>query len=135
MEKTHQSLINTLNSSLFLENAHMKIAKLERGISEITMDVRNEMLNIHGFVHGGILFSLADTAAGAASFTTGRQSVTLNGDIRFLRPALQGIITAKAKEIALTHSTGTYQADIYDEKGRLLATSTFSMFFLNKESD
>lgn len=129
----NENIIQTLDSSLFLENNHMHITKLETGHSQIDMEVQEEMLNIHGFVHGGILFSLADTAAGAASFTSGRQSVTLNGDIRFLRPALKGTIIAKAHQVAITKSTGTYQVDIYDKSDRLLAIATFSMFFLNKD--
>ena len=130
---THTDIIETLDSSLFLENNHMHITKLETGYSEITMDVQEEMLNIHGFVHGGILFSLADTAAGSASFTSGRESVTLNGDIRFLRPAMQGIIKAIATQISITKSTGTYKVDIYDNSDRLLAIATFSMFFIDKD--
>lgn len=122
-------------SSLFLENNHMKILELENGHCTVQMEVQKEMLNLHGFVHGGILFSLADTAAGAASFTTGRQSVTLNGDIRFIKPAVSGHLKAVAKEIALTRHTGTYQADIYDETDQLLATAVFSMYFLNKTDE
>ena len=50
------------------------------------MRIDKHILNIHGFVHGGALFSLADTAAGAASFTSGRDSVTLSGTINYIKP-------------------------------------------------
>lgn len=57
----------------------MNVMKLERGYAEVEMTVNDNSLNVLGSLHGGALYTLADTAAGVASLSYGITSVTLNG--------------------------------------------------------
>ena len=78
MEENMQALMDRLNSSSqFLQSNDMRVTEVRHGFAKVEMIIDEQILNIHGFVHGGALFSLADTVAGAASFATGRDSVTL----------------------------------------------------------
>ena len=80
IEKNNEQLMERLNSSsMFLQSNDMRVTEVRQGYAKVEMIIDEQILNIHGFVHGGALFSLADTVAGAASFATGRDSVTLTG--------------------------------------------------------
>lgn len=85
MEKeTMEQLRTRLNSSSqFLQSNDMQVIEVREGYAKVEMTIDEQILNVHGFVHGGALFSLADTAAGAASFATGRDSVTLARYVHF----------------------------------------------------
>ena len=97
------------------------------------MLIDEQILNVHGFVHGGALFSLADTAAGAASFASGRDSVTLNGCIHYMKPGKGGKLIGVASEISRGRTTGVYEVFIYNDASTLLSRATFTMFFLDQD--
>lgn len=94
----------------------MRVKECGAGYAILEMDLDEQLLNIYGLVHGGALFSLADTAAGAASFTTGRDSVTLNSSINYIRPASGGKLKACTSEIHAGKTTGVYEVFIYDDQ-------------------
>ena len=91
MEENMHALMERLNSSSqFLQSNDMRVTEVRHGFAKVEMIIDEQILNIHGFVHGGALFSLADTVAGAASFATGRDSVTLTGTINYIKPGRGG---------------------------------------------
>ena len=76
--QNNNDLMKRLNSSSqYLQSNDMRVTEVREGYAKVEMIIDEQILNVHGFVHGGALFSLADTVAGAASFATGRDSVTL----------------------------------------------------------
>lgn len=128
----NDELMKRLNSSTkFLQNNNMKIVEVRRGFAKIKMKIDDKLLNIHGFLHGGALFSLADTVAGAASFATGRDSVTLNGSINYIKPGTNGTIYGIAQEISAGRTTGVYEVFIFNENDQLLCHATFTMYFIH----
>lgn len=109
-------------------------AKIEEGYAEVRMDDCTHVLNPVGSVHGGCLYTLADVAAGSAAASHGRWPVTLSGDMNYLRSGREPkTLCAKAKEIKCGKTVAVYHVDIWQDDEKLLATSTFTMFFLNKE--
>lgn len=128
-------LIDRLNgNSQYLQSNDMKVTELRRGYARVEMIIDKQILNVHGFVHGGALFSLADTAAGAASFATGRDSVTLAGTINYMKPGKGGKLIGIATEINAGRTTGVYEVFIYNDEEILLSRATFTMFFLDGNS-
>ena len=109
----------------------MKVTQISEGSARVEMLVDAQILNVHGFVHGGALYSLADTAAGAASFATGRDSVTLTGTINYIKPGRGGKLIGVATEISRGRTTGVYEVFIYNDEQVLLSRATFTMFFLD----
>lgn len=133
--ENYEELLEQLNSTLHLfQENEMKVVELRRGYAKGTIVVHDNIKNIHGFVHGGALFTLADNVAGFCAFATGHRCVTLDGDIRYIRPGIDGTLTCIAKELSAGKTTGVYQADIYNEEGKLLCTSTFTMYFVKDKS-
>lgn len=132
--ETMEELKKRLNSSSkYLQSNDMHVAEVKNGYAKVEMSIDEQILNVHGFVHGGALYSLADTAAGAASFATGRDSVTLSGTINYIKPGKGGKLIGIAQEISAGRTTGVYEVFIFNDKDVLLSRSTFTMFFLDGE--
>lgn len=124
------ALMARLNtSSKYLQSNDMLVIELDEGYAKVEMRIDEQILNVHGFVHGGALFSLADSAAGAASFASGRDSVTLSGNINYMKPGKGGKLTGIAQQISITKSTGVYEVFIFNDQDTLLSRATFTMFF------
>ncbi len=97
----------------------MNIEGLEHreGYARIRMEVRKEMLNGFGIVHGGITFSLADSALAFASNSYNVLSVTLDGFITYPNPGKMGdILTAEATETSANRKTATYDVKVTNQE-------------------
>lgn len=123
-EKSMQ--INRCNP--FVQLLGTEILDVEPGFSRMRLAVRPELLNPHGLVHGGALFSLADNAAGCAASTDGRTYVTQSGDIHFLRALSSGAVVAEAQTRHRGKSTVLVEVSLSGEDGKLLATASFTLF-------
>jgi acyl-CoA thioesterase len=100
------------------------IERLEEqaGYCRLAMTIRKEMLNGFGLAHGGITYSLADSALAFASNSRGRHALSVETSISHMAPLKEGDrIIAEAKEIQLSHRIGLYQVEIRDAAGRLVA--------------
>ena len=74
--ETMEQLRARLNSSSqYLQSNDMQVIEVREGYAKVEMIIDEQILNGHGFVHGGALFSLGDTAAGAASFARPGQTL------------------------------------------------------------
>lgn len=92
------------------------------GFAELRMTVRQEMVNGFGIAHGGITFSLADSAFAFASNSRGRHAVSIETGINHLAPVQVGdILTATASEQHLGRRLGHYQVEVVNQKGEKVA--------------
>ncbi len=100
----------------------VRIVATGPGHCELSMSVTTAMLNGHGVCHGGLLFSLADTALAHASNSRNRLSVASICSIDFLRPAAAGaVITASVMERFHGRRKSSYDVELRDDKTRLIA--------------
>ncbi len=100
----------------------ISILEIRVGYSKITMKVRPEMINGFGIVHGGIAFSLADSAFAFACNNRNNLSVALDTAINFTKPVHVGDeLTAEANEIHNGKSTGLYHISITNQKEHTVA--------------
>jgi acyl-CoA thioesterase len=92
------------------------------GYCQLQMEVRTDMLNGFGIAHGGITFSLADSALAFASNSQGRHALSIDTGINHLGPVGVGdVLTATAKEQHLGHRLGHYQVEVHQQGGQLVA--------------
>jgi len=92
------------------------------GQSILQMTVRKEMLNGFGIAHGGITYSLADSALAFASNAHGRQSVSLNTSINHVKAVKEGdVLTTNVREEYVGKSTGVYHISIKNQDDVLVA--------------
>ena len=107
---------------------HIEPVKLERDHVLYKLDIRPESKNPRGYVHGGALCAMADTAAGVAVHTDGRLYVTQSSTFNFLKNQGSGTIYATARVRHRGRTTALVAVDITGDNGRLLSTAEFTMF-------
>ena len=99
----------------------IEIIDLDAGISELQMTVRKEMTNGFDIAHGGIAYSLADSALAFAANSHGIQSVSIETSISHTEKVVAGdVLIAKAKEI-YTDKTGIYSVVIVNQNKDMIA--------------
>ena len=100
----------------------MQLLEIRPGYARMQMAVRRDMVNIHGTAHGGMVFTLADSAFGYACNTHNIVTVASGCSIDFLRPAHLGdLLTATAVEQTLLGRNGIYDVRIDNDKDELVA--------------
>lgn len=100
----------------------MRIIQIAPGCAKIAMLVRVDMLNGQGSCHGGILFSLADSAFAFACNTYNAVTVAAGATIDFLVPARQGDeLTAVATELWRSRRSGIYDVELLNQRNERVA--------------
>lgn len=123
-----------MKNDLFSQWLGVEVLGIKEGYSKIKMTVREEMINGFGIVHGGIAFSLADSAFAFACNNRNVLSVALDTAINFLKPVHVGdVLTAEAKEIHNGKSTGLYHISISNQKDHVVAIFKGTCFRTDKK--
>lgn len=92
------------------------------GISVLRMTVRDEMTNGFRIAHGGITFSLADSAFAFACNSPGQKAVSIECDINHLKSVHAGdVLTATAAEQSRSNKLGVYHVKVVNQKGEVVA--------------
>jgi len=125
MEKNQlaKEVVNHLiENDLFSKWLGIEVVEISEGYSKINMTIRKEMVNGFGIVHGGITFSLADSAFAFACNNRNNLSVALDTSINFIKPVhVDDILIAEAKEIHNGKSTGLYHIYITNQNNHTVA--------------
>ena len=94
------------------------LLEVSLGRARIALTVRRDMLNAHGVCHGGILFTLADTAFAYACNSAGTAMVAAGASIEFMAPAAAGErLIAAATETSRNGRQGIYDVAVSTESG------------------
>jgi len=81
----------------FRELLGIKVVEVKDGYAKMSMTIAKEHTNIHGFTHGGIIFSLADCAFAELTNFGSTKAVAVQVSINFIRPTQAGdTLTAEA---------------------------------------
>ena len=100
----------------------MVVEDIGPGRARLSMIVRDDMTNGVGIGHGGLLFTLGDSAFAYACNTYDRRTVAQGCSIDFLAPVQAGDrITAEATEQSRSGRTGVYDVRLTNSQGRLVA--------------
>ncbi|HYK57438.1 MAG TPA: hydroxyphenylacetyl-CoA thioesterase PaaI [Flavisolibacter sp.] len=111
-----------MREDLFSQWLKIKILDIKEGYSKIRMTLREEMINGLGVVHGGIAFSLADSAFAFACNNRNNLSLALDTSINFTKTMKPGdVLTAEAKELHNGKSTGLYLITVTNQNSEQVA--------------
>ena len=93
------------------------------GVSHLSMPVRGDMVNSHHICHGGLIFSLADTAFAYACNSYNRNTVASACHIDFLAPGMENdTLDAEAVERSQSGRTGVYDVTVKSrQSGKTIA--------------
>ena len=98
------------------------VLEVREGYSRLQMTIRPEMVNGFGIVHGGVSFSLADSAFAFACNNRNQLSMALDTSINFTHPVRVGDqLMAEARELHNGRSSGLYQVSLHNQDQKLVA--------------
>ena len=95
---------------------------VRRGYCRLRLRLQSHMVNFQGFPHGGVIFTLADVAFGAACNSHGEDAVAVSVTINFLaavRP--DATLLAEAREVKQGRRAGFYEVSVTTDDGQLVA--------------
>ena len=113
------------------------LAAIEAGASEIRLPFRADLTQQKGFVHGGIIGMIADSAAGYAAYSLMPRSaslVTVEYKMNILAPA-RGSLVARGKVIKAGRTLTVARAEVYAEDGTHVASMQQTLMMLPDTSD
>ena len=100
----------------------MRVLEVRPGYARLAMKVREDMVNGHQLCHGGLIFTLADSAFAFACNTYDLVTVASAGTIEFLLAGRLGDeLTATAEERTRSKRTGVYDVSIHNQRGECVA--------------
>lgn len=109
------------------------VEELRPGCARAVKTVTEEDLNPLQVTHGGVYYTLADTACGSAMAAYGTMAVTVNSAFSFLKSAQAGDrLTAEARELPGGRSVRVLEVRVTGEAGTLFAVGTFTFRRLDK---
>lgn len=123
-----------MDNDFFSQWMGVEVLEVREGYSRIKMTIRKEMVNGFGIVHGGLPFSLADSAFAFACNNRNNLSVALDVTITFTKAVNVGDeLTAEAKEVHNGRSTGVYLITVTNQKKEHVALFKGTCFRTGKK--
>jgi uncharacterized protein (TIGR00369 family) len=117
-----------------------RVVAVERGLVQLSIDRRPDLLQFNGHFHGGVIAALADHAAGGAVTTAlpaGKIAVTIDMHVNYLAPAAGKALLAKAKAIRVGSSVAVAHVDVMtvtDGAERTCAVALVTLRAVNVDS-
>jgi uncharacterized protein (TIGR00369 family) len=120
-----QEISKRVASSPFHSSMGIAVDAVREGAVVLRLEAGPAHSNLHGTVHGGVLATLADTAAGLAvraeMTDPGGAHASVNLDVQYLAAATAGTLVATGRVVKLGRRLAFAEADVTDEAGTVLA--------------
>ena len=127
----YSEILERTKGNGFISKLGIQITDLALGYCKGELCLNETLNNPYGSVHGGCIFTLADTIGGSAALTHGTKVVTLDSTIHYLKPAIHTEkLVAEAREIKYGSTVAVYEVSITNAEGDLLSTVLLSFFIL-----
>jgi acyl-CoA thioesterase len=110
-----------IDQDRYARHLGVEIVECGEGAARAKLELRENHLNSVNTVHGGAIFSLADSAFSAASNSHGTVAVAIQVSISYFKAVSTGTIYAEAKEVSRNPKLATYLIEVTDDGGSLLA--------------
>ena len=100
-----------------------ELLEVEEGRARMRLQVGENHVNGHGICHGGVIFSLADSAFAFACNSRNMATVAQMNTINFLAPGqLHDVLIAVAEERHLVGRNGIYEINVNNQSGAAVAS-------------
>jgi len=105
----------------FIVNIGIELLEVSPGYAKAKLEIEERYLNALKTVKGDALFTLADIAFAAAINAHGNAAVVINANLSFVKAATKGTLIAEAKETSISPKITTYNVDVTDDNGDIIA--------------
>jgi uncharacterized protein (TIGR00369 family) len=124
-ESYEKSLRRAVESAPYYQLLHLTLERIDMGFARFRMPFRGELTQVYGFVHGGAIASLADTAAAFALMTLlgqpGEGVTTVEFKINYLKSVSGGDMFGEARVVHKGRRLATVDMEVKNENGDLIA--------------
>lgn len=134
MEEIIERMQKRLKQNAFACHNFLELESVENDRAVVRLAIRPESKNPGGMVHGGMMFTMADNAAGIAAHADGRSYVTQNGSLHFIANQSEGTLRAIGQVRHRGRATVLADVNIINEEGKLLATGQYSFFCVGERA-
>jgi len=122
MSKAEEIVHKMFDNDAFSKWLGIEVIEIGEGVSTLRMTVRKEMLNGFEVLHGGITYSLADSALAFASNSYGRKSMSIETSISHTLSCKEGdLLTTKTVERSLSNKIGVYDITVLNQDEKVVA--------------
>ncbi len=128
MDELFQRMQARAYANAFAVYNHIELETAEEDRAVLRLTAVADSCNPYGIIHGGALYTLADSACGTAIHSDGRAYVTQRGELSYLSNRRIG-----DRVIHRGRSTSLIHVDIRDAEGVILATGDFSYFCVDQK--
>jgi uncharacterized protein (TIGR00369 family) len=125
-EAQKQKAAAFLDANPVAQMVGMHLVDISPGEAVISFEMRDQLKQPHGILHGGITATLIDTAMAFAVVTElaeGEKASTIDLTIHYLRPHTEGTVTCSAKVVRAGKRIFTLSAEVVNGQGKLIATA------------
>ena len=113
----------------------IEIESIEPGRARLSLEVREELLQLQGIMHGGVIATIIDTAVAFAIIGASEPDdrfTTVEMKVNYLAPIREGRILADARLVRDGRRIVVADCDLFDSKGRLAAKGLLTYIRLEK---
>ncbi len=124
-EERKQRAADKLRSLAFAKLMGMELVDIRPDVAVVKLEVRDDLRQPSGVLHGGVTATLIDTAMAFAVRTHLEDhefTATIDLTVHYLRPHTEGTVTCTAKCLRAGKRIFTVSADVENEEGKLIAT-------------
>lgn len=135
MSKTKFKDAGQENKLYFSKYLGIEFEEYREGYTKCELLIKPELLNRLGLVHGGVIYSLADTCMGGAVFSLledDQYCVVMEVKTNYLRPASKGVLVAESRVVHSGERVAVATCEVHDGTGKLLAMVTGSFYILTE---
>ncbi len=130
-------ILALLNNSPFYLHLGMEVVEAGGGRALLRLPVRDELKNLYGILHGGVIAALLDSSCSIAVGTLlgpDEVAVTLDQRINYISNVKQGVLIGEGKALHKGRFTGVGQAEVRDEEGNLIAAGMTTSFVISRDT-
>lgn len=125
-----------MGKDAFSQWMDVKIIEIKAGFCQLKATIKAEMVNGFMIAHGGISYSLSDSALAFASNTYGKKCVSIETSISHTRPAkINDVLTATCTELNRGKTIGVYQVIVTNQEGKKVAVFKGTVFISDENWD
>lgn len=123
------------NTPSYMKFNNFKLEEITKDHVKMSVLINENSQNPSGFVHGGLIYTLADSTMGILGRVNYKNVVTINANINYLKPTVGKYIYAIAHAVRVGATIAVYNCNIYNDKDEITATCTGTYYFTDYKSN
>lgn len=132
-QKLEQIMRQTIADNMYMQFLGIELLVLEEGYAKGRMKYNKNICNPYDMVHGGGLYSFADTIAGTAACMAGRYVTTVSGTMNFLIPAENTeYVYCEARALRQGNHMAVFEVRITNDEDTLIDSGEFTFYMMDK---